>query len=54
MANNKTLKTVETFTHEDATRKHIPTAECQSILRKEHQDPIRVAYEDPPAKSPNP
>lgn len=45
MASNKTLKTVETITHEDASRKHIPTAECQSILRKEHQNPIRVAYE---------
>jgi adenine-specific DNA-methyltransferase len=45
MANNKTLKTVETITHEDASRKHIPTAECQSILRKEDQAIIRVAYE---------
>ncbi|MEL7640030.1 MAG: site-specific DNA-methyltransferase [Solidesulfovibrio sp.] len=45
MASNKILKTVETITHEDASRKHIPTAECQSILRKEHQNPIRVAYE---------
>ena len=45
MAKKKNLKSVETITHEDASRKHIPTAECQSILRKEHQDPIRVAYE---------
>lgn len=45
MAKKKNFKSVETFTHEDASRKHIPTAECQSILRKEHQDPIRVAYE---------
>jgi adenine-specific DNA-methyltransferase len=38
-------KTVATLTHEDASRKNIPTAEFQSVLQKEHQSPIRVAYE---------
>ena len=38
-------KSVETLTHDDATRKNIPTAEFQSVMAKEHQSPIRVAYE---------
>jgi adenine-specific DNA-methyltransferase len=38
-------KTVATLTHEEASRKNIPTAEFQSVLQKEHQSPIRVAYE---------
>jgi len=41
----KTTKTVETLTHDKASRKNIPTAEYQSVMRKEEQDPIRVAYE---------
>ena len=38
-------KQVETITHEEASRKNIPTAEFQSVMRKEEQTPIRVAYE---------
>lgn len=38
-------KTVETLTHEEASRKNIPTAEFQSVMHKEEQSPIRVAYE---------
>ena len=38
-------KSVESLTHEEATRKNIPTAEYQSIMRKEEQSPVRVAYE---------
>ena len=38
-------KTVETLKHKDASRKNIPTAEFQSVMRKEEQSPIRVAYE---------
>ncbi|OIO60971.1 MAG: site-specific DNA-methyltransferase [Alphaproteobacteria bacterium CG_4_10_14_0_2_um_filter_63_37] len=34
---------VETLTH-DATRKNIPTAEYQSVMQKEEQTPVRVAY----------
>src|SRR2546427_7613603 len=38
-------KTVGTLTHEEARRKNIPTAEYQSVMQKEEQSPIRVAYE---------
>ena len=38
-------KKVETLTHDKAKRKNIPTAEYQSVLQKEEQSPIRVAYE---------
>lgn len=38
-------KTVETLTHEEASRKNIPTAEFQSVMRQDEQTPIRVAYE---------
>ncbi len=45
MAKMTTTKTIETITHADASRKNIPTAEYQSVMRKEEQSPIRVAYE---------
>ncbi len=35
---------VETLTH-DATRKNIPTAEFESIMREQDKTPIRLAYE---------
>lgn len=38
-------KTVATLTHDEAKRSNIPTAEFQSVMAKEHQTPIRVAYE---------
>ena len=41
----KAPKKVETLTHEDATRPNIPTAEYQSVMKREEQDPVRVAYE---------
>ena len=41
----KYLKTVETLTHEEASRVNIPTAEYQSIMRPNEQSPIRAAYE---------
>jgi adenine-specific DNA-methyltransferase len=40
-----TRKTVEALKHEEATRKNIPTAEYQSVMQKNEQDPVRVAYE---------
>src|SRR3990172_435859 len=40
-----TTKTVEALKHEEATRKNIPTAEYQSVMQKNEQDPVRVAYE---------
>ncbi|MBI5752962.1 MAG: site-specific DNA-methyltransferase [Hydrogenophilales bacterium] len=46
MAKKPTSKlTVETLKHDDATRKNIPTAEYQSVMQKEEQSPVRVAYE---------
>src|SRR5215210_4326381 len=38
-------KTVEALKHEDASRKNIPTAEYQSLIEKDSQTPIQVAYE---------
>ncbi|MCP4308860.1 MAG: site-specific DNA-methyltransferase [bacterium] len=37
-------KKVETFTHEEATRKNIPTAEFQSVLEKEQQQAKTIRY----------
>jgi adenine-specific DNA-methyltransferase len=41
----KKKKVIETLTHGDASRKNIPTAEYQSVMQKEEQSSIRVAYE---------
>ncbi|MDA8259821.1 MAG: site-specific DNA-methyltransferase [Betaproteobacteria bacterium] len=41
----KSKLTVEALKHDDATRKNIPTAEYQSVMHKEEQSPLRVAYE---------
>ena len=40
-----TTKTVEALKHDQAKRKNIPTAEYQSVLQKEEQNPVRIAYE---------
>ena len=45
MAKKQTLLTVETLTHEESTRKNIPTAEYQSVLDEGMKTPIRLAYE---------
>ena len=45
MAKMQTKKSVETLKHDEATRKNIPTAEYQSVMQKNEQDPVRVAYE---------
>ncbi|HSU60982.1 MAG TPA: hypothetical protein VLI55_16855 [Bryobacteraceae bacterium] len=37
-------KTVEAFTHEEASRKDISTAEFESVVAKSEQTPVRVAY----------
>jgi len=37
-------KSVETLKHNEAKRKNIPTAEYQSVLEKEQQDPKKVYY----------
>ena len=45
MAKRSINKTIETLTHDEASRRNIPTAEYQSLMHKDEQDPIRVAYE---------
>jgi hypothetical protein len=41
----KGKKLVETLTHDESRRSNIPTAAYQSVLEKEAQEPVRVAYE---------
>lgn len=45
MARSTNGKTVETITHDGSKRKYIPTAEYQSLMVREDQSPIQVAYE---------
>ena len=40
-----TSKQIVTLTHDEASRKNIPTAELQSVMKTEQQSPLRVAYE---------
>src|SRR5436309_10065021 len=42
---NTTRKSVETLKHDTVSRLNIPTAEYQSVMQKEEESPIRVAYE---------
>lgn len=41
----KTVLSVEALKHDEAKRKNIPTAEYQSVMAKNEQSPVRVAYE---------
>ncbi len=41
----KSTKKVETLTHEDASRKNIPTAEYEAVMETDDRSPISVAYE---------
>ena len=45
MAKRKSIKTVETLRHQDASRKNIPTAEYQAVMAEDDRNPIEVAYE---------
>src|SRR5262245_53907671 len=38
-------KRVEAHRHDEAKRRNIPTAEYQSVIQKEAEQPLRVAYE---------
>ena len=38
-------KAVETLTHEDATRRNLPSAEHQPLLRDEENTPVQIAYQ---------
>ncbi|MHB1642714.1 MAG: site-specific DNA-methyltransferase [Acidithiobacillus sp.] len=45
MAYKKTIPlSIETLTHDEATRKNIPTAEYQAVMRQDEQQPVRVEY----------
>ena len=41
----RSLKSVETLTHEGENRRNIPTAEYQPVMRDEELNPLQVAYE---------
>ena len=45
MAKRRTTKTVEAITHDEASRKNIPTVEYQSVMEKADQSPIQLAYQ---------
>ena len=45
MAKRRAAKAVETITHDEASRKNIPTAEHRSLMEKADQRPIRTAYQ---------
>ena len=45
MPKRTSRKKVETLTHEEAKRKNIPTAEYQSVMKEDDQNPVRVACE---------
>jgi len=38
-------KSIDALRHQEATRRNIPTAEYQSVIQKEAEQPLRVAYE---------
>lgn len=43
-----TKKNVETLTHEEASRKNIPTAEYQTVMQKDEQDWSDLVVHVPP------
>jgi adenine-specific DNA-methyltransferase len=42
---SESKKSIETFTHDEAKRTNIPTAEHQSVMKMEDKTPIQVAYD---------
>ena len=44
-ARSRQPKSVETITHEEASRRNLPSAEHQPLMREEELSPIRLAYE---------
>jgi adenine-specific DNA-methyltransferase len=45
MAKTPAKKTIESLKHDEAKRKNIPTAEYQSVLQKEQDQPVEVRYD---------
>jgi adenine-specific DNA-methyltransferase len=39
---HKTPKSIENIMHDDAKRKNIPTAEFESVMRKDEKKPLRA------------
>jgi adenine-specific DNA-methyltransferase len=44
MAKQSALKSIETILHDEDRRKNIPTAECESLVRKEEQRPRELRH----------
>src|SRR6478672_2823596 len=44
-SSTSSAKTVVALKHTEASRKNIPTAELESVMKAEQQTPLRVAYE---------
>ncbi len=44
MAKKANKKTIETLKHHDASRKNIPTAEYQAVMKTDDESPIETAY----------
>ena len=45
MAKRKSMRRVETLTHEEASRRNIPTAEHEPVMAEGDRNPVEVAYE---------
>lgn len=44
MAKKKSVKSVETITHDDDKRRNIPTAEYQSVIKQDTRKPVELTY----------
>ena len=45
MVKRKPSRSIAAFTHDEASRKNIPTAEYQAVMEKADQSPVQVAYQ---------
>ena len=41
----RTAKSVEALTHEEASRRNIPTAEHEAVMAERDRSPVEVEYE---------
>jgi adenine-specific DNA-methyltransferase len=49
---SESKKSIETFTHAEAKRTNIPTAEHQSVMKKSEEQPLKVSYKRPEPSEP--
>jgi adenine-specific DNA-methyltransferase len=49
---SESQKSIETFTHAEAKRTNIPTAEHQSVMKKSEEQPLKVNYKRPEPSKP--